>query len=569
MGGINKKYNIEIEVLTPLNIGAGAEKDWIRGVDFVVDGDTLYKLNMKKMVAFGVDPKTLESYFATKNEQGIKSQLAGKLHQVSDFSTTFPAETDNDVKTFVKNQFSNNPILAGSSLKGALRSVLFNYLRSDERGEKEVFGSATKGDEFMRFIKVSDAEFLSMELVNTKIFNLQQKGGWQGGWKHGEQKTDGSFRPQGFNTVYECIVPQQKSLTTLMMSENQFKLVAWHAKQREKKDILHNDIKFLFGIINNHTRNFLNKEKRFFKKYESDKTNLIINCIDSLLQQIPKDNSYCILRMSAGSGFHSITGDWQFDDYSINGIDTTKKVSRGLFGGRKSAKSRKIAIIDGRFYLPGFVKLRNVSDDERQRIETEIETELLRLKTERQAKIDSELQLQAAMLRAAEEKRARMLQYNELIDKAILLYDNGIIDEAKEICDQAETLCPDATRHLSIKTLIEGKLAEIAFAKQQKEKQEREQAERVRKNSVPLAEKIANSNKWGTLYGNVERWKSFNEFSDNDLQAFFAKIKEISSALRGRELTKFQDFKSWTKVVTLVGENIAKKWHEELCPDKH
>ena len=31
MEGVNKKYNLEIEVLTPLSIGAGAEKDWVRG----------------------------------------------------------------------------------------------------------------------------------------------------------------------------------------------------------------------------------------------------------------------------------------------------------------------------------------------------------------------------------------------------------------------------------------------------------------------------------------------------------------------------------------------------------
>lgn len=118
MEGINKKYNLEIEVLTPLSIGAGQEKDWVRGVDFVVDKGTLYKLNLKKMIANGIKVDDLTICFASKDEEMLKSKLAGKLDEVSDFSMSFPAETDNDVKAFVKNQLGGNPVLTGSSLKG-------------------------------------------------------------------------------------------------------------------------------------------------------------------------------------------------------------------------------------------------------------------------------------------------------------------------------------------------------------------------------------------------------------------------------------------------------------------
>ena len=173
MEGINKKYNLEIEVLTPLSIGAGQEKDWARGVDFVVDNGKLYKLNLKKMVANGVNVDDLTSYFALKNEAGLKSKLAGKLDLVSDFSIPFPVESDYDVKAFVKNQLTGNPVLPGSSLKGSVRSVLLDYLATKEEinnavseasrrrrpFESFIFGSSNTGDEFMRFIKITDAEF--------------------------------------------------------------------------------------------------------------------------------------------------------------------------------------------------------------------------------------------------------------------------------------------------------------------------------------------------------------------------------------------------------------------------
>lgn len=565
MEGINKKYNIELEVLTPLSIGAGSEKDWVRGVDFIVDGGLLYRLNMKKMLLNGIHPDELASYFTTKNEKGIKSKLAGKLEQVSDVAMPFPAETDNDVKAFVKNQLSGNPLLAGSSLKGSLRSVLFEYLGGSSQDGREVFGSAVKGDEFMRFIKIADSEFLSTELVNTKIFNLQNNGEWVGGWKHGEQKTSVNFKAEGFNTVYECIVPGQKSVSSIMMSEKQFSKISNHVNRNEKFAVLKNDITFLFSIINSHTKAFLMKEKKFFLQYETDKTDLIVKGIDDILNSIPDDNSYCILRMSAGSGFHSITGDWQFNDFSINGIDTSKKVSRGLLNGKKSSKSRKIAIFNDRFFLPGFIKMRSITDDELKKVEFERNAEIQRKESERQAKIEEARQLHFFAQKAEEERKARQLHYNNLVQNATNLYNDGKIEAANEICKQADSLFPENTAHQTLKSLIFGKLNEIEFVRKQRESEERAQQERIAKNAVPLADKISNASKIGTLLGNVETWLKYgNKFSDSDLQALFEKIKAIASSLKGKDLKNFKDFKSWNKTIALVGENTAKKWFDEL-----
>ncbi|MDR3272567.1 MAG: hypothetical protein LBT29_03675 [Flavobacteriaceae bacterium] len=42
MDTLNQKFNIEITVLSPLSIGAGAEKDWVKGIDFVVKNKKLW-----------------------------------------------------------------------------------------------------------------------------------------------------------------------------------------------------------------------------------------------------------------------------------------------------------------------------------------------------------------------------------------------------------------------------------------------------------------------------------------------------------------------------------------------
>ena len=116
---------------------------------------------------------------------------------------------------------------------------------------------------------------------------------------------------------------------------------------------------------------------------------MIVDNIENLLKLIPSDNTYCILKMSAGSGFHSITGDWQFDDYSIDSISLRKngKTERSYGFDKmgklsKSAKSRKIAINGDSLSLMGFVKIRPVSEADIEVAKREKEQMILRLQEE-------------------------------------------------------------------------------------------------------------------------------------------------------------------------------------------
>ena len=124
----------------------------------------------------------------------------------------------------------------------------------------------------------------------------------------------------------------------------------------EKNAILDGGAEKLFGIINHATRNYLLKEKEFFEKYkEAERTKEILNGIEDLLTLIPQNNSYCIMKMSAGSGFHSITGDWQNKDYLNTGL--WRKSVNGDEVAIPKYKSRKIAEFNGKLLLMGFIKL--------------------------------------------------------------------------------------------------------------------------------------------------------------------------------------------------------------------
>ncbi len=364
MKAINTKYKVTAEVLTPLSIGQGAENDWVYGIDFLTrtDGEGqpwLCHLDMNKMVEAGVDISRLTQCFVRGDIAGVKSLIGNKLLKVSDFQLRLPCSLDgnpNPIKTFLRNSLTNHPILAGSSLKGALRSVLFADLRTKERENEKVFGSMKDGSDFMRFVRVGDFEFEKTCLVNTKIFNLwTSRGGWQGGWKHGQNKTNGTFAAQGFNTIYECLPPKATAEGSIMFADTLFDKIAEQPHREEKCEIMHSPISVLCRRVNDHTWAYLEKEYDFFDKYGVDYTGNILNAIGDVQDVINDcEANSCVLKMSVGSGFHSITGDWQYDDYTEA---KGHRLGQGKYRG-DLPKSRKIAVSGSRpFSLMGFVKL--------------------------------------------------------------------------------------------------------------------------------------------------------------------------------------------------------------------
>jgi hypothetical protein len=499
MSGINRKYDIKLEVLTPLSVGAGAENDLMEGTDYVVKEGVLYKLNLRKMLDAGINIESLSSYFAAKDSKSILNIVGSRLESVSDYTMSMPAKSSNDIKSFVKNQLSGHPVVPGSSLKGAIRSILFDYLRDDEKNESLVFGSSDKGDEFMRFIKLSDVEFKDTELVNTKIFNLRKAGNeWTGGWKHaysGQGATTGKFNPIGFNTLYEVLMPGQKSRGYLMLSEGAFDLfdhksfykeemqvakkIKEENKRKEKVAIINNlqskvesksevikDISVLFKIINNHTKKYLEKEKFFFNKYSAENSEKIVESINGLISQIPSDNSFCIFKMSAGSGFHSITGDWQFSDYT-----NTEIWKDGRNAGKMKYKSRKIAVEKNAFSLMGFVKMSVLTPEQMAKHEKQRE--------EQRKKGDEELRLAEQKLEEAkkkeQEKQKLLSKYNSTIEKANKFYNDGYIEKALEAYNKAADVFPEGKKHTKRIVEIEGVL------KAQREQQEFEEQQRLQK----------------------------------------------------------------------------------------
>ena len=67
----DKKYPIELEVITPLSVGAGNDNEWMRGIDYVQKNGKVYVLDIQKAAKKGVDLDRLTSLFLKYNHNYI------------------------------------------------------------------------------------------------------------------------------------------------------------------------------------------------------------------------------------------------------------------------------------------------------------------------------------------------------------------------------------------------------------------------------------------------------------------------------------------------------------------
>lgn len=364
MTALNKKYYIRFSPLTPLCVGTGNEGDWVKGADYVVDkrNKKVYVIDLGLVQQEGIDLQRVTDLFLKGDNDGIVTILGNKIGKTAKYIFDLPCDSDNNIKTFERSQLLNKPLVPGSSLKGAIRSALFNYLRDNEANNEAVFGNMKEGTDFMRFIQVGDIVLPQTRLFNTKIFNLQGHGmELEGGWKHAGRMTSYDFNSLGFNTLYECVATGDIGYGTISLCSIPFQALSRnpnvHMPHEEKKrGILNGNLHSLFAIINQVTKSYLQRERHFFDEFPAEYSDEIIECIDYLLEKIPADNSCCLLKMSAGSGYHAITGAWKYNDFTDTAID--RKTGKMMY------KSRKIVEEDCGLSLMGFVKLSDATEAE-------------------------------------------------------------------------------------------------------------------------------------------------------------------------------------------------------------
>ncbi len=605
---INQNYTLEAEILTPVHVGAGAEKDWLENADFVFDNGELYLLDHKKVID-AIGPDKFANALTAPNKTSLKNMLPGPVADYASKVLECDANTNNEIRAQIRAGLENKPVIPGSSLKGAFRSVIIHHLEPSSRTKnnnqlnKQVMGSSTDGDDFGRFFKITDVSFEKTKLTNSKIFNLTQKGNnFESGWKHANKNnTKPNFDPKGFNTVYEVIAPKQKGMFDLMLADLPWKnlkpgrfylklkkdaerkrkqqklddIASLEQRVEAKTQIVKGPIEDLFGIINDYTHNYLEKEMAFFEKYnQAENTNKILESLAELKSLIPSDNSYCIMRLAAGSGFHSITGDWKLESHEINGLKKNGRKMQGSLNNELSAKSRKIAISHGQFMPMGFIKLRQVTAAEIKKREEQ----------ERQKREEARKQKEMETKRR-EEERIRELKIQKLFGEAENLLAKEQFSEAIEKLDEVAEMSPEDNRLAEKREAIEN--AHKAYEERLREEERRKAYEEEQQRKAEELKKRQAANK-------AAQEKEKQQILDEGL----AKLIEIQDFDKGRQFIetyfrlnqneipkkeknhlknfarrmkqqKPKDWKkvnkgNWKLVTKWIGKEEAQQWFEEL-----
>ena len=557
----DKRYPIELEVITPLSVGAGNDNEWVKGLDFVQKEDKVYVIDMQKVAAAGVDVEALTALFLKSDDSGICQLLGSKISELSRYVFDLPAKTDNNIKAFLRTQFYDKPLVAGSSIKGSIRSALFNYLRTDEQKNEEVFGTMKDGTDFMRFIRIGDVEMPSTVLVNTKLFNLRKEGEeWLGGWKQLMSKTTGAYNPVGFNTLYECVAPGKKGIGNISLAANAFSLLEKYGPGKslyagQKRTLLNEPITCLFQVINDVTKAYLQKERAFFQKYDAERSDEVLSCIESLLSMIPSDGSSCLMKMSAGVGFHSITGDWQYDDY-----DKTKLWTDGRHAGKKKYKSRKISEYNHRLQLMGFVRLNALSQDEAtkreqvlQQLHDDQQTKILNAVKQREIDIQKKAAAEQARRQAVELEKQKTEEYNRLILQAKQDMSSELWEEALLNLEKAAVLYPEKTDIAQLK-------ADCQNAKSIAEYRQQEQKDAQQKFSQPLSEVIKGKTSAGNLVGTTVKWLKVDghTFDQSEQNAFISEAQKLNAGEKKKLKSKLSD------LAKVIGKDVCEGLTKEI-----
>lgn len=372
MSGINTEHTIYLKVLTPLHIGGAQEKNLQENLDYIQYKGATWKLNWEKVYET-FDADDIANAIINKK---LKRLIENELEDLAvEIDQTF-GDT-REIKTFIRDGLGN-AFVPGSSIKGAMKNWTYAAL------EKKFNLSETRDllgkfdSDIFRFIEPSDCFMKEeVELFPTKTFNLQNHGrNWEGGWKHAfKNNTTSEFRDSGFVTDYECFSPGVLGQFSLRMrkkltqnSKDTLFSKSFNIKRSYEAIFDGNSLNNLFSLINSQTKQHIDKELKFFENFnQAGDSEEIVRTYQNFseITNNLKDN-HCLLRLSAGSGFHGITGDFQFEDHTQTGIwsledakkyKLSKKQSEQYVGSYMKFKSRKIAFTANEMYPMGFVLL--------------------------------------------------------------------------------------------------------------------------------------------------------------------------------------------------------------------
>ncbi len=324
----------KLKILTPVHIGVSGEKNHSEGLDYIYLNDTIYILDSKKLINT-IPPYELANAATKKN--GVKKLLESKRIKCEDVSSHIIKAKNlkgREIKAQIRNGFGK-PYLPGSSLKGALRSMLVHHYKNDRGGntldEDDAFGHIENS--ILRFLQVYDTHFSKIGIYNSAIMSLKSDdSGFTEGWKKKRTENVYQFTPYGMTTIYESLLPGDQSEVNIDFKSDFYNEFDRNQMPNNFRGLFPDQFhEKLLPMIRSYTKTHLDREKQFVEKYFTQSKEMVLS-IFSWLSEL-NDTDAAVLRVGAGVGFHSITGDWKYKDHTDTGFSS----------GRKKNKTRKFA----------------------------------------------------------------------------------------------------------------------------------------------------------------------------------------------------------------------------------
>ena len=353
--------NVKIESISQVHIGNGNFLQY--GNDFIVEGKDedaiIHVLSLNKLKKILNDDHAIINQWTEailNNNSGLFLQKILKCIPPKDYSLR-------NIDSFVNFQYANStlkecmhdgmgrPYIPGSSIKGAIRTVLMAVFAKDllnikdtintkeqsiiiRNIEKKIFGNKPEND-IMRFMHTGDAYFekgieIAVKQVNINI--TQRK----------------NLLDERKAQAVEVIPNGETSSFRLKIESPFFK--SFNIKNHEE----------LFSIINQHTKKITEEELHFWASMtEFYGHNNYVNSIRFILDKINKcDKNECVLRLGQASGWRYVTGSWleslDSNFFKRNIVPLCRPKNKEKYSNYPFPKSRRI---DDESYLFGFVKL--------------------------------------------------------------------------------------------------------------------------------------------------------------------------------------------------------------------
>lgn len=196
-----KRYNIKIQVLSPIHIGSGEQID---PLEYVVDGNLFFRLDINRFLSElpeqlkkdfytatdSANPVVLRHFFL-KNMDYKKHQLYQSVAQPS-FIESYKQSIDDPKTQLLVNLMTRSPgdykaYIPGSSIKGAIRTAVISTLanqrnikpRNFKKFENEVLQYRDGKRDPFRCLRIADASLpaVSTYIDRVQIYNPESKTG--------------------------------------------------------------------------------------------------------------------------------------------------------------------------------------------------------------------------------------------------------------------------------------------------------------------------------------------------------------------------------------------------------